>query len=48
VPTSSSRLDGGACFKQVSGVSHSGLTQDAGVFAHVLAAVDGTCPGVFQ
>ena len=48
VPTSSSRLDGGACFKQVSGVSHSGLTTDATVFTHVLAAVDGTCPGVFQ
>jgi triacylglycerol lipase len=48
VPTSSSRLDGGACFKQVSGVSHSGLTTDATVFAHVLAAVDGTCPGAFQ
>jgi triacylglycerol lipase len=44
VPTSSSRLDGGACHKQVSGVNHSGLTQDAGVFAHVLTAVDGTCP----
>ena len=48
VPTSSSRLDGGACFKQVSGISHSGLTTDATVFTHVLAAVDGTCPGVFQ
>lgn len=48
VPNSSSRLDGGACFKQVSGISHSGLTQDATVFQHVLAAVDGVCPGVFQ
>ena len=48
VPNSSSRLDGGACFKQVSGISHGGLTEDAGVFTHVLAAVDGTCPGVFQ
>jgi triacylglycerol lipase len=48
VPNSSSRLDGGACFRQVTGISHSGLTQDAGVFAHVLAAVDGTCPGTFQ
>ena len=48
VSTSSSRLDGGACFRQVSGVSHSGLTQDAAVFANVLSAVDGTCPGVFQ
>lgn len=48
ISNSSSRLDGGACFKQVSGPSHSGLTQDAAVFAHVLAAVDGTCPGVVQ
>jgi len=48
VPTSASRLDGGACFTQVSGVSHSGLTTDAAVFSHVLAAVDGSCPGVFQ
>lgn len=29
-------------------MSHSGLTTDAGVFAHVLAAVDGTCPETFQ
>jgi triacylglycerol lipase len=48
VPTSSSRLDGGACFRQVGGVSHSALTQDAAVFNDVLAAVDGSCPGVFQ
>jgi triacylglycerol lipase len=48
ISNSSSRLDGGACFKQVSGPNHSGLTQDAAVFGHVLAAVDGTCPGVFQ
>ena len=48
VPNSSSRLDGGACFKQVTGVSHSGLTSNATVFTHVLAAVDGTCPGTFQ
>jgi triacylglycerol lipase len=48
VPTSSSRLDGGACFRQVSGVSHSGLTTNAAVFADVLQAVDGVCPGVFQ
>jgi triacylglycerol lipase len=44
VPNSSSRLDGGACHKQVTGVSHSGLTTNAGVFAHVLTAVDGACP----
>ena len=48
VPTSSSRLDGGACFEQVSGVSHTQLTQNSSVFLLVLAAVDGTCYGVFQ
>lgn len=48
VPTSASRLDGGACFKQFSGVNHSGLTTNASVFTSVLAAVDGTCPGTFQ
>ncbi len=48
VPNSSSRLDGGACFKQVTGVSHSGLTSNATVFTHVLSAVDGVCPGTMQ
>jgi triacylglycerol lipase len=48
VPNSSSRLDGGACFVQVSGVSHNDMDNDAGVFAHVLAAVDGTCTGTFK
>jgi hypothetical protein len=32
------------CHKQVSGVNHSALTQDAGVFAHGLTAADGACP----
>ena len=45
VPNSSSRLDGGACHVQVSGVSHNDMDNDAGIFAHVLAAVDGTCTG---
>jgi triacylglycerol lipase len=44
VPNSSSQLDGGACHKQVTGVSHSGLTTNATVFGHVLTAVDGVCP----
>lgn len=48
VPNSSSRLDGGACSKSVSGLSHSDLHEDATVFTYVLAAVDGVCPGVFQ
>ncbi len=48
VPTSSSRLDGGACFVQVSGVKHNDMDNDAGIFVHVLAAVDGTCTGTFK
>jgi triacylglycerol lipase len=45
VPNSASRLDGGACHVQVSGVPHNDMDNDAGIFAHVLAAVDGTCTG---
>jgi triacylglycerol lipase len=48
VPNSASRLDGGACHVQVSGVSHNDMDNDAGIFAHVLAAVDGTCTGTFK
>lgn len=48
VPNSSSRLDGGACHVQVSGVGHNEMDNDAGIFAHVLAAVDGTCTGTFE
>ena len=40
VPNSASRLDGGACHVQVSGVGHNEMDNDAGIFAHVLAAVD--------
>jgi triacylglycerol lipase len=47
VPNSASRLDGGACHVQVSGVSHNDLDNDPGVFSRVLAAVDGTCTGTF-
>ena len=48
VPNSSSRLDGGACHIQVSGVGHNEMDNDPGIFAHVLAAVDGTCTGTFR
>lgn len=47
VPVSASRLDGGACFVQVSGVAHDDLDDDEAVFAHVLAATDDTCTGSF-
>lgn len=48
VPVSSSRLDGGACHVQVSGVGHNDMDNDPGIFAHVLAAVDGTCTGTMS
>ena len=48
VPNASSRLDGGACHVQVSGVGHNEMDNDPGIFAHVLAAVDGTCTGTFK
>lgn len=49
VPNSSSRLDGGACHVQVSGVGHNDMDNDAGIFAHVLAAVNRQpCTGTFK
>lgn len=48
VPVSSSQLDGGACHIQVSGVAHNDMDNDPAIFAHVLAAVDGTCTGVIR
>lgn len=48
VPTSSSRLDGGACFVEVSGVSHAGLLTDNNVFGKALMVIDGFCPGVIR
>ncbi len=47
VPKASSRLDGGACFVQVSGPSHNTMDNDPTVMGHVLTAVDGGCPGTF-
>jgi triacylglycerol lipase len=47
VPASRSRLDGGACHVQVSGVSHGGLLTDAAVYQRTLAATKRTCPGTF-
>jgi triacylglycerol lipase len=48
VPNSSSRLDGGACFVQVSGVGHNEMDNDARVMAATAAALDGTCVGTYQ
>lgn len=49
VPTSSSRLDGGACHVfEDPGVGHNEMDNDAAIFQHVLAAVDRTCAGTFK
>jgi triacylglycerol lipase len=45
VPVSATRLDGGACHVQVSGVTHNYMDNDPGIMADVLTAVDGGCPG---
>jgi triacylglycerol lipase len=48
VPTSSSRLDGGACHVfENPGVGHNEMDNDPTIFKHVLAAVDRTCVGTF-
>lgn len=47
VPNDSSRLDGGACFVQVSGIAHNDMDNDPAIQAATLAAIDGGCPGTF-
>ena len=48
VPSSATRLDGGACFVSVPGVVHTAYEEDTNVFAAVVTAIDGGCPGTFQ
>lgn len=48
VPSSSTRLDGGACFVSVPGVVHTAYEENETVFARVVSAIDGGCPGTFQ
>ncbi|HKG56643.1 MAG TPA: hypothetical protein VKA85_05315 [Candidatus Limnocylindrales bacterium] len=49
VPTSASRLDGGACHVYESpGVPHNDMDNDPTIFQHVLAAVDRVCVGTFK
>ena len=49
VPTSASRLDGGACHVYENpGTGHNEMDNDATIFQHVLAAVDRTCVGTFK
>lgn len=46
VPTSSSRLDRGACHIEVPGPDHNNMDNDPTIFAYVLAATDrAACPG---
>lgn len=45
VPTSSSRLDGGACHIKVPGPDHNNMDNDPTIFGYVLAAIDrAPCP----
>jgi triacylglycerol lipase len=48
VPNSSSRLDGTACFVQVSGPRHNEMDNDSAVMAAVLDGIDGTCAGTVK
>jgi triacylglycerol lipase len=49
VPTSASRLDGGACFVDENpGVPHNDMDNDPTIFGHVLLAVDRSCAGTFK
>ena len=47
VPTSSARLDGGACLVQDGGVTHFALLTDARVYRQVIGALDDRCPVAF-
>lgn len=48
VPSSATRLDGGACFASLPGVIHTAYEEDANVFGAVVIAIDGGCPGTFR
>lgn len=48
VPSKATRLDGGACSMSIPGVVHTAYEEDANVFAAVVIAIDGGCPGTFK
>ena len=49
VPTSASRLDGGACHVfEDPGVPHNDMDNNEAIFSHVLDATNGTCDGTFK
>jgi len=48
VPSNATRLDGGACYVSVPGVEHTAYEEDPNVFAAVVSAIDGGCPGTFK
>jgi triacylglycerol lipase len=50
VPRSATRLDGGACYTTIPGVTHTAYEEDQRVFEAVVQAIDGGdgwCPGTF-
>ena len=48
VPQSATNLDGGACFATIPGVTHTAYEEDTNVFAAMVTALDGGCPGTFR
>ena len=48
VPESAGRLDGGACFVNITGIYHADEPDSPSIFEAVLAALDGECPGTFE
>jgi triacylglycerol lipase len=48
VPNNASRLDGGACFVQVDGISHNDMDNVSIVQAATAEALDGVCSGTFR
>ncbi len=45
VPESAGRLDGGACFLNIPGITHADEPASPEIFEAVLEALQGTCPG---
>jgi triacylglycerol lipase len=45
---SAGRLDGGACFVNITGIYHVDEPDSPSIFDAVLAALDGDCPGTFE
>ena len=48
VPTSSSRLDGGACHVETPGPGHNAMDNDPAIIGYVLRAMERDCAGTFK